>query len=209
MRSNWRRRVIAVIVVAVALFPIALDSHGAGAFSNDDPIFPFSYNVDAVVHVKKFDQTIAINGGTFIGGIDLYDSTLQGELAFPPTDFTFTLAGVGLVTATAKMAPTQPVTGTVDFSHIPNLPITATAVFNLLILDAHVPGSTLNLVGDSCTTASPVSVTMSAMANLGGPTSMSGEFTLPPFANCGLSTPALTLAISGPGNTFSATATPM
>jgi len=209
MRSSWRRRVIAVIVIAVALFPIALDSHAAGAFPEGDPVFPFTFRVDSVVNVKKFDQTIEVPGGTFVGGIDLNTGEVEGDLSLPPTDFTFTLAGVGLVTATAKMVPTQPVTGMIDFSHIPNLPMTATAVFNLLILDAHATGTNLNLVGDSCTTASPVSVTLSAMVNLQGPTSMSGEFTLPPFENCGLvTTTALTLAISGPGNTFSATATP-
>jgi hypothetical protein len=51
---------------------------------------------------------------------------------------------------------------------------------------------------------------MSANANLDGPTTMAGEFTLPPFQDCGglVTTTALILAISGPGNTFTATATP-
>jgi hypothetical protein len=210
MRWNWRRRALSVVALAVALCPLVLDSHAAGAYSDSDPIFPFSYTVDATTHVKKFDQTINVPGGSFVGGIDLYDGSLQGALTLPTTQFTFTLAGVGLVTATAKIVPTQLVTGMVDFSHLPNLPLTATAVFNIRILDAHAVGTNINLVSPLCKTAEPVSVTMSAMANLGGPTSMSGEFTIPPFTACGnpVTTSALTLAISGPGNTFSASATP-
>ena len=76
--------------------------------------------------------------------------------------------------------------------------------------ETHGLGTNLDLVGDWCKTATPVTVTMSAMANLAGPTSMSGEFTIPPFQNCGglVTTNALTLAISGPGSAFSADATP-
>ena len=183
----------------------------ATALPEGDPLFPFSYTVDAVTHVKKFDQTITVPGGSFVGAIDLYDGALEGSLTLPQTEFTFTLAGVGLVTATAKIVPKQLVTGMVDFSHLPNLPLTATAVFNIRIINAHLAtGSNLNLVGGWCMTASPVTVTMSANANLGGPTTMSGEFTIPDFQNCGnlVTTTGLTLAISGPGNTFSATATP-
>jgi hypothetical protein len=210
MRWNWQRRAMGVVVIAVALCPLLLDSHAAGAYSASDQIFPFSYTVDATTHVKKFDQTIKVPGGSFVGGIDLYDGSLQGVLTLPTTQFTFTLVGVGLVTATAKIVPTQPVTGMVDFSHLPNLPLTATAVFNIRITDAHATGTNINLVAPFCKTATPVSVTLSAVANLGGPTSMSGEFTIPPFVACGnpVTTDALTLAISGPGNTFSASATP-
>ena len=189
MRFDWRRRAMAVVVFALALCPLALDAHPAVAFPDGDPVFAFSFKVDAVTHVKKFDQTINVPGGTFVGGIDLMDGSLEGTLALPTTEFTFTEVGIGLVTATAKIVPTQPVTGMVDFFHLPDLPLTATAVFKIRIINAHLPGSSLNLVGDWCQTASPVSVTMSGMANLA-------------------TTTALSLAISGPGNTFTATATP-
>ena len=156
-----------------------------GRVSRGDPVIAFHYAVDAVTHVKKFDQTIEVTGGTFVGGIDLETADLEGVLSLPTTEFTFTLAGIGLVTATAQIVPTQPVTGRVDFSHLPKIALTATAVFNIRIINAHATGTNLNLVGDSCTTASPVTVTMSANANLDGPTTMAGEFTLPPFQDCG------------------------
>ena len=210
MRWSWRRRAMAVVVFTVALCPLALDAHPAAAFPDGDPIFPFSYNVDAVTHVKKFDQVINVPGGSFVGGIDLMTGELMGNISLPTTQFTFSVAGLGLLTATAKLVPKQPVTGMVDFTNLPNLPLTATAVFSIRIIEAHLQGTTINLVGDLCKTKTPVSVTMSAMANLGGPTTMSGTFTIPPFQNCGgpLVTNGLNLAVSGPGNTFDATATP-
>ena len=166
-------------------------------------MFPFSYKVDAVTHVKKFDQTITVPSGTFVGGIDLSDGALEGSISLPPAQFTFTLLGVGLVTATAKLVPTpgrlQPHTEFAAHGHCrvqhPHHRSNATQ---------------LNLVGSLCTTKTPVSVTMSANGNLGEPTTMSGIFTMPPFQYCGgpVVTNGLNLAISGPGNTFSATATP-
>jgi hypothetical protein len=195
--------------MAVVLFPLALDVRGAGAFPAGDPIFNFRFHVDAVTHVKKFDQTISVQGGTFTGGIDIVDGSIEGNLVLPTTQFTFKLAGVvPLVTATAQIVPKAPVTGFADLTNLPNVPLTATAVFSIRILEAHAEGTQLNLVGDWCKTASPITLTMSAVTRLGAPAVMSGTFTMPPFQNCGAATEALTLAISGPDNTFTATATP-
>jgi hypothetical protein len=37
----------------------------------------------------------------------------------------------------------------------------------------------------------------------------SGTYTIPPLQNCGAATKALNLVVPGPGNTFTAVATPM
>ena len=117
-----------------------------------------AYNIDATTHIKKFDQTINIVGGTFVGGIDLSDGSLVGAIALPPAQFTFRVAGiVPLVTATARIVPKAPVVGHLDIYN-PNLPITATSVFNIRILEAHAEGTTVNLVGDYCRTASFITV---------------------------------------------------
>ena len=183
----------------------------AGAFPAGDPIFPFSYEIDAVTHINKLDQDIPVNGGTFVGGIDLNDGELEGDISLPTTTFTFELAGiVPLVTATVKIVPQGPVTGMLDFDLDNYLALTATSTFNIRIIDLHAEGTTINLVGTTCRTKTPVTVTMSGTADLGGPSTMSGTFTLPPFQYCGsiAVTQALNLAMSGPGNTFTATATP-
>jgi hypothetical protein len=88
------------------------------------------------------------------------------------------------------------------------LNVTATATFNIRIIDAHATGTTTNLVGPICKTSKPMSVTMSGPASFSAPSVFSGTFTIPPLQNCGLGTRALNLVLPGPGNTFSASATP-
>jgi len=72
-----------------------------------------------------------------------------------------------------------------------------------------VPGAPrVNLVGNWCTTASPVNLTMSGIAHLGAASKFSGTFTIPNFKSCGAMTDVLNQEIPGPGNTFSAVASP-
>jgi len=158
--------------------------------------------------------------GIFKGGIDLSTGQLQGSIALPNTTFTQSEAGVGLVTATAAIVQTKPVTGHVN---IGTFKVTATSTFNIHIVSmylatptvpvalpvkAPIPVPPVNLVGNSCTTVAPVSVTMSGTAHLGSASTFNGTFSIPDFANCEALTSVLNEEIPGPGNTFSATATP-
>jgi hypothetical protein len=62
------------------------------------------------------------------------------------------------------------------------------------------------LVGPSCET-SPATITVSSQAGfnvLNGGT-LSGTYTIPPFAHCGLATLLINLTLPGPGNTISLT----
>ncbi len=213
MDTTARRRIAGVLLsltiaaaVAVATVPASAAPQPAAA----DPMFPFNYSIVATTHIQKLNQTITVPPGTFTGAIDLATGGLTGTITLPPAQFTFKLVGVvPLVTATAQIVPTQPVTGHVDLS---TFKVTATSTFNLRILKAYAATLPLlpkiNLVGSSCTTATPVRVTMSGTAQLGAASTFSGTFTLPPFTTCGLATTGLNLLIPGPGNTFSATATP-
>jgi hypothetical protein len=209
MMTRQRRRLALIVFVVTAFSSLALDARAASAFSPDDAIYPFAYTINASTHLKKLDQTITVPPGTFIGGIDLDDSTLQGDIKLPAAKFTFKLAGVvGLVTATAKIVETKHVTGTVDFGTFP-FQVVATATFNIRIISAYAGIVPINLVGDYCVTSTPVSVTMKSFATLSGSGPLSGVYTIPPLKNCGTATTALNLVIPGPGNTFNATATPM
>jgi hypothetical protein len=171
-----------------------------------DVLFPFDYDVDATTHLKTLNQDVTVPTGKFTGVIDITTGVLGGDITLPPAEFTFSLAGVGLVTADMQIAETQHVTGTLDTS---TFAVSATAVFNINITSLHATATpTVNLVGNSCTTSTPVSVTMQGTANLAGSSTFSGTYTIPPLQNCGLLTTALNLVIPGPGNTFTATAYP-
>ena len=207
MRTRTRSWLAALVIGITVMSSLALDAQAAQAFPPGDPVFPFSYKIDATTHIKKLDQTITLTGGSFTGGIDLATGGLVGAIKLPPATFTFNAAGiVPLITATAKIVPTKLVVGHVDLS---SLTVTATSTFNIRIVSAYAPGIPVNLVGNSCITTQPVVVTMKGVASFGSPSTLSGVFTLPTFKTCGLAvTTALNQLLPGPGNTFTATATP-
>src|SRR5262249_36145950 len=150
-----------------------------------------------------------------------------GHIKLPPTTFTFSTASLPLATATAQIVEAKPVTGKVNLA---KFFVTATSTFNLRIIKVvpatptvTLPGGDItgigtlplpidpppvSLVGDSCTTASPIVVTMSGIAHLDKPSTFKGTFTIPNFKTCGLLTAVLNQLIPGPGNTFTATARP-
>ena len=98
-------------------------------------------------------------------------------------------------------------TGHIDFA---TLRATATSVFNIKVVRVSPAlAPFVNLVGNSCTTSTPVTVTMSGLASLTAASTFSGTYTIPKLAGCGLAaTTALNLVVPGPGNTFTAVAAP-
>ena len=205
MVRSMKGRVAALLTLLVPLTLIATVAQPAGA----DTLLPFSYRVDATTHLKKLNQTVTVPPGTFVGAIDVTTARLSGTITLPPATIKIKLAGiVPLVTATVQIVETKPVTGTVDFSTVP-FPIVATATFNIHIVSAYAGIVPVNLVGNSCTTSTPVSVTMRGAAKPLAPATFSGFYTIPPLKTCGALTTALNLVIPGPGNTFTAKATPM
>jgi hypothetical protein len=213
MGGKLGRRLAAFVIAVSGVAAVAIGTQpAAGDASN---YVRFKYNVDATTHMKTLDQTIVLKGGKFNGYIDFTLAgaesvlPLKGSITLPPATFTYHAAGiVPLITATARIVPTKPVTGSLDLLN--GLTVTATATFNIRIVDAHIQGTTTNLVGSTCMTATPVSVTMSGPGSLGTePSVFSGSFTMPGFKGCGLgTTTALSVALAGPGNTFTAVATP-
>jgi len=229
MSIGTRRRLTILVVALSAFAPAALFARPAAAFPPGDPVYVFKYNVVATTQIAKIDQTVSPPPGIFQGGIDLATGQLKGSIALPPATFTYPVEGLVPVTATAAIVQVKPVTGHVN---IGNFKVTATATFNIHILTAYVSTPTLptvpitlpvtlpslplppvtippvNLVGNSCQTATPISVTMSGIAHLGAASKFTGTFTIPDLANCGPATSELNQLIAGPGNTFSAVATP-
>jgi len=221
-RTHLRLAGVALAVAALA-GPVLL-AQPASAFPKGDPVYQFKYNVVATSTIKKAGLTLSPPPGIFKGGIDLSNGQLLGSISLPNTTFTQNEAGIGNVTATAAIIPVGPVKGKVN---IGNFKVSATSTFNIHIITMYLDSPSLpalpvslpialpplplphiNLVGNNCTTASPISVTMKGTANLGGASKFSGTFVMPPFANCLALTPVINQEIPGPGNTFSAVATP-
>lgn len=166
---------------------------------------PVHYTVHASTTLAKLHQTVTVPPGTFTGTINLGTGVLKGDLSLPPATTTVGLAGVGLADATFQLAPTRPVRATVDFS---TLVVTATASFNVLVTSVEPLGLPINLVGNSCGTSRPVSVTFSGKLSFTGASTFSGTYRIPPLDGCGLLTPVLNLLIPGPGNQFTASFAP-
>lgn len=204
MVSAPKRTLLAVLLVLPMLW-LAVATPPASAA---DTLIPFSYRIDATTHLKKLNQTVTVPPGTFVGSIDLNTAKLTGTISLPPATLSLKLVGiVPLVTATVKIVQTKPVTGTVDLTKSP-FQVVATSTFNIQITKATTGILPINLVGNHCTTSTPISVTMRGAAQPGAPASFSGPFTIPPLKTCGLTTAALNLVVPGPGNTFTANATP-
>jgi len=198
-------RKIAPVLVA-PLIMMGMWMQPAGASGNQ---FAFDYVVNASTTLKKLNQTVTVPPGTFKGTIDFGTGALSGAINLPPATVQIKLAGIiPLVTVNVRMVPTKKVTGLVDFTSTP-FTVTATATMNIRITSAYVGTlKMVNLVGTTCTTSKPLSVTMSGPANLGGPSTFSGTYTIPPLKTCGHLTPVLNQVVPGPGNTFTAVATP-
>jgi hypothetical protein len=212
--------------------PLTLLAQPASAFPKNDAVLTFNYIVKATAHIQKANLTMSPPPGTFKGQADITQGKILGQIYIPPSSFTQSIAGPLSVTATAAIVSTKPVTGTLKLA---NFKITATSTFIIRILTMYadtpvpptitippilpgmppivitvptLPVPKVNLVGNNCATASPISVTMSGIAHLDGPSTFTGTFSIPNFANCGLATALLNQEVPGPGNTFSATATP-
>jgi hypothetical protein len=214
MTKRTRRTVAGIVAVLATLAPVTLLASPASAFPAGDPIYKFKYKIVATTFIKKEGLTLTTKPGIFQGGIDLSTGALKGSISLPPVTFTQSEAGVGLVTATSAVVSTKPVTGHVN---IGTLKVTSTSTFNIHLVSMYpaipslpvpAPVPPVNLVGSGCMTAAPISVTMSGIASFDKPSTFTGMFTIPDFTNCQAMTDVINEEIPGPGNTFSATATP-
>jgi hypothetical protein len=188
-----------VSTIGTAPLATAATPHSSGN------LYPIDYKVNATTTLAKLDQTVKVPPGSFIGALNLNNFVLSGKLNLPPASTTVSLSGIGLATATFKLSETKLVTGKVNLNA---LTVTATSSFNVLVTSVKPLGLPVNLVGNSCGTSKPVSVTFSGRFSFSGSSTFSGKYTIPPLQNCGLATAALNLVIPGPGNVFKASFAP-
>ena len=171
-----------------------------------EPTMALDWTVSAHTHLAKAGFDVSVPPGSFVGNVDLGTGVLTGDMSLPPAAITLKLLGMlPALDATFEIAGAGPVTGKADFT---TLHVDTTATFNIRLAKLAPAGTSVNLVGDRCTTAKPITVSMGGKADLAAGSTFSGTYTIPPFTRCGALTPLLNLLIPGPGNTFTATFVP-
>jgi hypothetical protein len=191
----------AAAVAGIAAATPALASPAAPTAPSDSTI-SVSYPVTGSTFIKAIGSTIDLGPGTLSTTADLTTSTLTGTLTLPPATGSFKELGLIPVTATTEMIQDGTATGTVNFT---TNAVTTTATDTIKLTSLKVAGIPI-LVGPSCET-SPTTITVSSQAGfnvLNGGT-LSGTYTIPPFAHCGLATLLINLTLPGTGNTISLT----
>jgi hypothetical protein len=191
----------AAAVAGIAAATPALASPAAPTAPSDSTV-SVSYPVTGSTFIKAIGSTIDLGPGTLSTTADLTTSTLTGTLTLPPATGSFKELGLIPVTATTEMIQDGTATGTVNFT---TNAVTTTATDTIKLTSLKVAGVPI-LVGPSCET-SPTTIAVSSQAGfnvLNGGT-LSGTYTIPPFAHCGLATLLINLTLPGPGNTISLT----
>ncbi len=192
---------LSAATAAVAGIGLATPALASPAVPSDTTV-TVSYPVTGSTYIKAIGSTIPLGPGTLVTTADLTTSTLTGTLTLPPATGSFKELGLIPVTATTQMIQDGAATGTVDFS---TNAVTTTAKDTIQLTSLNVAG--LNIpVGPRCET-SPATITVSSQPGfnvLNGGT-LSGTYTIPPFAHCGLATLLINLTLPGPGNTISLT----
>jgi hypothetical protein len=188
----------AVAVTGIGLASPALASPAVPA----DQTVNVTYPVNGSTFIKAINSSIALGPGTLSTTADLTTSTLTGTLSLPPATASFKELGLVPVTATTEMIQDGQATGTVDFS---TNAVTTTTKESIKLTSLKVAGLPVP-VGNSCET-SPATITVSSQPGfnvLSGGT-LSGTYTIPSFAHCGLATLLINLTLPGPGNTITLT----
>ncbi len=188
----------AVAVTGIGLATPALASPAVPA----DQTVIVTYPVNGSTFIKAINSSIALGPGTLSTTADLTTSTLTGTLSLPPATGSFKELGLVPVTATTEMIQDGQATGTVDFS---TNAVTTTTKESIKLTSLKVAGLPVP-VGNSCET-SPATITVSSQPGfnvLSGGT-LSGTYTIPSFAHCGLATLLINLTLPGPGNTITLT----
>jgi hypothetical protein len=200
---NWLLRTTAARgAAATALTGLlaAVTVAATPAAASADTTLKVKYPVHGSTVIKAANATVVLGPGVLKATVDLTKGTLQARLNLPPATGSFTELGVVPVTATTAFLQDGPATGSINLN---TGAVTTTARITLQITSLSVAGIPVP-VGPGCESATPATVSVASQRGFsivnGG--DLSGTYTIPPFANCGLVTPVLNLTIPGPGNTI-------
>ena len=194
-----RGATVAALAGLVAAFTIA----AAPAASAAGTVIKVKYPVHGSTFLKAANATVKLGPGTLKSRVNLSTGAVSASLSLPPATGSFKELGLIPVTATVAFIQNGPTTGKVDLN---TGAVATTSSITLQITSLSVAGLPVP-VGPACESATPASVSLASQPGFsivnGG--TVSGTYTVPPFANCGLITPVLNLTITGPGNTISLT----
>jgi hypothetical protein len=199
-RSGIRR---AVTISAAAILATAGVLASGMTAASADTIVTLKYPVTGTTHLATPNGDVPLGPGHLVSTADLNTDAITAKLTLPPATGSFKELGLIPVTATVKLINDGPTTGTVNGS---TGAVTTTSLITMQITSLTVAGIP-QPVGTSCETSSPVSVTVNSQPGFsilkGG--NLSGTYTIPDFANCGLETLLINLTVPGSGNTITLT----
>jgi hypothetical protein len=198
-----RRAVGGATVTALAGLVTAVVVATTPALASAGTTVTVRYPVNGSTFLKAANATVPLGPGTLRSKVNLTTGKVTASLNLPPATGSFKELGVIPVTATVAFIQDGPTTGTVDLN---TGAVTTMSNITLQITSLSVGGLPVP-VGPACESATPASVSLASQPGFsivnGG--TVSGTYTVPPFAHCGLTTPVLNLTITGPGNTLSLT----
>lgn len=195
-RSTTLRRSTLALVSAGAATALTL---GAAPSASAAPI-GVGWDANVTTTVKKLGQQITFPQAKFAAQIDLGTGAISGDLNLPDATSTLKLGSLPLAKVTLAVEPTKPVT-----AQLTGFKVEANQEFNIHLKKIEPLGLPINLVGKNCRTATPVKAKLNGdLTGLFDPSTLSGTYTIPKFANCGLSTFIINLVIPGEGNTMKA-----
>ena len=199
VRLPGRGMAATAIAGLLALATIAATPAAASAAT----VLKVRYPVNGSTFLKAANATVPLGPGALRSRVNLTTGAVTASLNLPPATGSFKELGLIPVTATVAFIQNGPTTGTVDLN---TGAVTTMSSITLQITSLSVAGLPVP-VGPSCESATPASVALASQPGFsivnGG--TVSGTYTVPPFAGCGLITPVLNLTITGPGNTISLT----
>ncbi|MGO1053529.1 DUF6801 domain-containing protein [Crossiella sp. CA198] len=176
----------------------------------DGQVGPFArrirYKVEGKTRIKKLDSELNIGPGEMLTEviIKLPVGEIKGDLTLPPSQGYFVLFKFVPNNSVIEFEPVGQVEGIIERGQVK-----ATSKMFLKLKNVKVGGVPLD-VGPNCKTVEPavinlISATPPPPFLPTRPTPMTATYTIPPYANCGVTEPLdslLTGLISGPGNTL-------
>ena len=190
-------------VTALTGFVTAVVVAATPAVASADTTLTVRYPVNGSTVIKAANATVTLGPGALRSRVNLTTGAVTASLRLPPATGSFKELGLIPVTATVAFIQNGPTTGTVDLN---TGAVTTMSKITLQITSLSVSGLPVP-VGPACESASPASVALASQPGFsivnGG--TVSGTYTIPRFAHCGLITPVLNLTITGPGNTIALT----